>query len=660
MGIGELIRKIPSFGSWILVPLGMVLASPGSARADAVEFTATVDRKEISSDESISLKLSVKTEGNVGMGTPTYSAPEFDLINQFDNTFIESFYKAGRFGVRNNRDVTHVLRPQRTGTLTISNIRVEVAGKSYSAPPVTIQVTSGGGGTLPPKGYGGAGVGLRGAGKRQVTAGNQVFVRAEVDRSRAVKGEQVIVSYYLYRRVRVFNVQVDKYPSLPGFLREDIEMPVLGARLPSEVTILDGVKYERSLLVRYAAYPLKEGKLTVDPMQLRATYYVNRPGLPGLGDDDMDQMFQPFMNFFNNMAPQTATSTSDPVTVEVNPLPEEGRPASFSGAVGQFDIQGAVDRYEARVGEALTLTLKIEGRGNVTSIEQPKFQLPTGVDVYDSKGKTKSGRGGVGERVFEILLIPRSSGKFQIPSIELSYYDPQARKYVAKSTQPIDIQVAEGAPGSAPPPAPVQAGTPQLQQPESKGGSPALRPILPPAGESSLGASGSSSSQTLPWILWLSLASLLGWMGLDLLRERSRREGAVRQAELMASLKSWEKLKADAASSANGAPFQEIGELYERLTGAVYDAIDRAHALGSRSHSRDDLRRMLVEERGLPEPVWKKISDLLEFAEAVRFASSVGAVSEQAARTQLERWVGEGQAVEEALVRQAARAKKSG
>lgn len=636
------------FNSLILT-LGCLLGS-ASALASGVDFRASIDQTEISTDESVSLKFTLKTEGSAASGTPQYDAPDFDLVNQFDSSYVESYYDNGKFGVKYSRDLTRVLRPKKVGSFSITGISVNVAGQTYTAPDITVNVTAGGVGTPPPRGYGGAGVGLRGAGKRPPSAANQVFLRAEVDKTNVFKGEQVIVSYYLYRRVRVFNIQVDKYPALNGFFREDLEMPVLGQRLPSEVTVLDGVQYERSLLTRYAAYPLKDGKLTVDQMRLRATYYGSR-NAPGFGDEELDEAFQPFMNFFGQMNPMNATAASDPVTIEVEPLPESGKPANFSGGVGDFDVQSMVDRYEIKAGEAITLTLKIEGKGNVSAIEEPKPKWPAGVEVYDSKSRVKSGRGGAGEKIFEILLIPRTAGKLEIPGIELAYFDPKAKKYVSKTTLPVAVQVGEGVPGQQPPQSsqPTQPGAPQ---------GPILSPILPPGAVSAISIP-SGWLQRLPWIAALGFFGLCGWMASDRLRSKRRLQELAKEAQLRQESKSWQKLKEDARNAVSGASFKEVVDSYDRLTAAVYDSIDRVYKTGARALARTDLKEAVVSQGGLPDPSWRKLTELLDFAEMVRFASSAGAVSESTARSHLQKWVADAQAIEDAMIRSSSRIARS-
>ena len=249
-------------GSLLLI-LHVLVALSGASTSAEVKFSATVDRNEISSDEVVSLKFSVEIEGGSSPEAPAFQAPEFSVINQFTSNNIQSYYENGRFGMRHTWQLTHVLRPNRVGTHRITGIRIVFSGKPLTAPDITVRVVAGGQATPPSRGYGGGGAGLRGSAKRVSSV--PFMIRAEVDRAKVFKGQQLVVSYYLYRRTRVFNIQVDKYPMLNGFFREDLEMPVLGHSLASERVIVDGIAYDRHP-VRYAAYPLKDGQLSIDPM----------------------------------------------------------------------------------------------------------------------------------------------------------------------------------------------------------------------------------------------------------------------------------------------------------------------------------------------------------------------------------------------------------
>lgn len=631
-----------------------------TAHAADVAFTAELDRNEISQDESVALKMSVRADGQLQLqGPPRFSAPDFDLVNEFTSNFVESFYENGKFGIRNNQQFTKVLRPKRTGTFKIERFEIQVNGNTVTAPPLTVRVAAGGAGTPPPQNYGGGGMGLRGAVKKPSQGSTTgFFVRAEIDKARIYKGEQLVVSYFLYRRARVFNIQVDKYPILGGFLREDLEMPVLGQRLDNENVVLDGVPYERSLLSRYAAYPLKEGKLPIDSMTIKANYF--NPSQFGMSDED-----DPFMGFFNQLAPRSGTSTSDPVSVEVLPLPTDGRPASFAGGIGDFQLSSSADKGEVKANEAVTLTLSVQGKGNISAIEAPKVPWPTGIELYESKGKVKGGKAGIGQKDFEFLLVPRASGRITLPAIEMSFFDPEKKTFVTRSTQPIEIQVAEGLPpvGSLGVPSASSNGN----RPSGTAGGPRsdLADTLAPLkrGADTLAEPilrwSSRVLQVLVALGWLAMTAVAAMIGHRVWLRRQKRAAAEASIRRAAETKSWSRLGQLAKTLAVAAPgpdtSRELILVHELLCGAVYDAIDREYALGARSLPRAELGRLLTEEQGLPSLIWERLAKLLEYSEMVRYASQAGMVSDQAARGELVTWVSEGQSLAEALARRKTR-----
>ncbi|MGK5085936.1 BatD family protein [Bdellovibrionota bacterium FG-2] len=638
---------------WINLTVFLALGAAPVFAKDVV-LSAELDRQEISIDESVSLKLSVTVEGDSNASQPRFSAPNFEVINQFQNTFVQSFYENGRFGMRNQVNITKVLRPLKSGDLQITGIQVSIDGKNHTSPDLRVRVLPGA--SSPSGGSANSGAGVSGparvTGKRP--AGAYIFVRAEVDKERAVKGEQVVVSYYLYRRVRVFNIQVEKYPVLPGFLREDMEMPILNQRLDSERVILDGIAFERSLLLRYAAYPIQEGKLKIDPLSLKYQHYTNTQSM-----DNND----PFMNFFQQMTPHVGSSRSDTVSVDVVPVPEEGRPPSFSGAVGDFSVVSALDKNEVRANEAVTLTVKIEGRGNLASIKDPQAKWPENVELYDTKGTAKTGRSGVGEKVFEILLIPRAPGKLTLPGLEFSFFDPSKKAYVTKSTAPIDLQVAEGAPGSVVPQrAPPSQANQQGVQAQSGVGAPAGAPLAskvieirdlkgPEEKTESISVNGFPVWRWLYWGACVGFTVLLMFVGLDLIRKVKTKVNDPESASNKQKhvLRTFSELRKMSRQVLSGTAWLEVVGGYEKICGQVFDALDRYSEIGARSLSRDELRRILVDEQGLSDDAWKRTEKLLEFAEMVRFASSAGAVSESSARNEFGKWVGEAEALVKTL-----------
>ena len=615
--------------------------SVAQAVAPQPQFNVQVDRNRISLDDTIALKLVVSSESSNRLGTPEFDAPDFDVVNEFSSVSIQSQYDPtrGGFSTENRQQITKVMRPRKAGNLKISGIRLSVNGRYMTAPDIIVQVASSG--QPSPQAPRQRGLTVDSL-DPPPTRGRQAFVRAEVDKPRLYKGEQVIVSYYLYHQVKIFNVQVDKYPVLNGFLREDLDIPVVGQRLLSERVTLNGIPYERTLLAQYAAYALQEGTLSVDSMALKYNYYA----MPRDSDGD-----DPLFGFFQQMTPRVGSAQSEQVRIEVADLPAAGRPQTFGGGVGDFNVVSAVNKYEVRANEAVTLTVKVEGKGNTAAIHEPKAQWPDSVELYDSKGRASPSRGGVGEKVFEFLLIPRTPGKVERPPLEFGFFDPKKKEYYTKSTQPVTLTVLDPAPGTTLvlPTKDQAVGDPQRGKFEKESKPLEMRYLKAPS-------EGASDLFLLP--IWrflylgcsIAFAFLLVLIGKDLFQKARKKVGA-QPAPHFSDSKQWENLHRLAQTALSGIPWNDVVGAYDVLSHLILEAIDAVYSVGAKSLSLDELKRRLVDEQGLAEGTWERITRLLEFSDLVRFASSVGGVSEAKARADLQKWVTEAEVTVKTLDR---------
>jgi hypothetical protein len=598
----------------------------GSAWAESEEdlevaVDVTVDRSEIGADESLALKFQVKANAQIAVRDPTFHAPDFDLLHQFPTQGVESIYENGRFLMRVEQTWTYVLRPRTTGKHKIQNLSIKVADSKRTWPDLTVTVKDGGQGTPPPSGRTGApssggGAGLRGTDQGRVGSA-PFFVRAEVDQSTVYKGEQMIVSYYLYQRSRIFNLGVEKYPVLEGFIREELEMPVLQQRLEWQPTVVSGVPYQRALLVRYAAYPLREGKLPIDTMALKGNYYSQR-----FQDGEEDD---PFFSLFRQMTPKAALSKSEIFQVEVLPIPLEGRPQNFSGLVGKFEISASVDRSEGKTGEMLTYTLRIDGKGNLSSLEVPKLLgLPEGMEVYSSRSQTKSGKGATGYRAFEYLLVPRQVGDFTLPSQTISFFNPESKRYESASTIPIQLKILQGRVRGQ--------DRDQIRDQNSKTlNSPESGSLPSDSGFTRRLTFGlkrmSSVLQVLAYLL-LGAQVLLGFV--YFLKQRGALEKWRRS--LLGRRSSRKSVDWGPAETAvqralqPGASDQTVVLAYGVMEETLHGFLTEVLGVPSRGKTLVELRNSLVEERKLPHNLWDVLEKDLEFFEHFRFASLAGAI----------------------------------
>ncbi len=616
----------------------------------APQFSASVESQEVAQDESVTLKLTVKLDGSSEPDSaPRFEAKDFTLVNEYSEApYLEAVSDGSTYRTTQTLTYVRVLQPKKMGSLTIGGFSVRVEGQVLTAPAVKIQVGPGGSATEPPSGYGGGGTGLRGAAKNLALSGG-FKVRAEVDKSQVFKGEPLIASFYLYSRGFMSSPEVSKYPAFSDFLREDLEMPILNSgALPGEQVVLDGAVYTRYLLARYQLIPVKTGKLTVDPMVMKAEY---RPQLQDLSAEDALQMA------YQMMMPRSGVSSSDPITIEVLPVPTAGRPESFSGGIGNFEISASADRASLRQGESFRYTVRVQGKGDLSSIQAPVLKLPEGFEKYETQVQVRGGKGGPGEKVFETLILAKKPGRWTLPAIEFSAFDPSHRTFSRQSAPEITLEVL---PGEG-----------MIQE---NSASPAVPSAGQPAGGASSGDSGGAEAKVARadrserWRGWMGagwadrlsvvLASvgfgaglwIFGWAPL---RQRGRKWIQARRdrsSDRKASRR-WKRIEKGAGSAlqSRSAPFAEVVEVYEQLSGVLFDALDARYGLGARSRPRQELGGLLQSDHGMAPTLWERVDRLLEYAETVRYAAGSGAVSELEARQELPRWVAEARVLESLL-----------
>lgn len=579
--------------------------------AHAVEMTAEIDRPEIADDESVTLQVKVKADNEVPMEEPQFAAPDFETINQFQSSYIQSYYDNGKVGAVFERTFTYVLRPKKQGKLSIDQIKTKVGEELLNAPALTVQVSTGGQATPPPANYGGAGNGLRGSGK--VGKGAAVFVRAEVDHTSVVKGEPITVSYYFYSRHPSFNVVAEKYPTMSGFLKEEIDMPVLTGRLSAQIVTLDGVAYHRALLARYSASALKEGKLIIDSMYTKAQYVEQpraRTGGGGFGDEE-DLFFQ----FFNQLAPRIAQLKTDPITIEVQSLPPA--PAGFDGAIGEFNWVAVADRTSLKVNESMTWTLKLEGKGNFANLKMPKVELPDGLQLFESKDQLRGGKAGTqGEKIFESLIVPRSGGTYTLPSVPFTYFNPRKKQYVTIKSDGIPVSV-EGVAESTSADSLADRRSDQTSktvQADTTG--PKSEPVLDTSGwklpKYKLRFRGRELILQLLALLMIAL-SVVGVIWIRKNPGRGPSRGRVLRGETERLRQEFKTLDWAAVSSEDALRF------YGRAQDHLMDQVSEVQGQNVRALTRLELQETVRNAGKVGETLWNRIVTVLEYGEQVRF-----------------------------------------
>lgn len=459
------------FPSLIYFLMSFLLSFSVSA---AVVVEATVDRREMGLGDTVNLSVSVQSSESVEVQEPRVpQLAGFDLVNAWNSSGVSTKLVQGQGGMQfqtvRRQDFNYVLTPQKDGTLTIPGFEVVVDGKTYNTKPIQMKIArQGSGAAQPPAGMpgfdemdeaeemfnqlmqrrGGGALPKPSARNLPVNPNEAFFIQSEIDKTDVYEGEQIVVSWYIYTRGNILSLDRLKFPDLKGFWKEIIEeVPALNFT----PEIVNGVAYRKALLASHALFPIKPGTSVIDEYKIKAQ--VQLPTSP-FGAFGMGKAY-------------TYQRSSERVKITVRPLPTEGKPADFSGAVGQFDVRAQVEGSQFPVNQPFSLKVRFEGQGNAKLIELPNLQLPAGIEVYDTKSDAKYFKNGRSYKEFEVLIIPRQEGNVQIPAMSFSMFDPVQRKYVSKKTESISVKVipnpggannvGSSLPGSAPKPAAPEA-----------------------------------------------------------------------------------------------------------------------------------------------------------------------------------------------------------
>lgn len=404
-----------------LLAVLLTLAAP----AGAVTVTAEVNKVVAEMREQIVLAVTVS---GPQASLPKPRVPALADFEVYESGTNQSFsFVNGK--VSSQVTYTYVLAPRKPGRARVPAISVEVDGQSVSSDPIDIEIVAGG---QSPAASPGAAAPRRPAASA-APSGQEIFLEASLDKTRAYVGEQVTLTMSFETAVPLLgNVNYDA-PKLEGFLSED-----LGQAQANE---LRGGRPYNATRVRTALFPVHPGKLLIGSAQARTA--VAR-GVSAGGDL--------FERFFSMSSPEPVAVRSEPVSVEVLPLPEEGKPAEFAGAVGRYRLRAAVDRSRLKAGEAATLTVTIEGTGNLRSVGEPRRPELPQLRFFDTESSVtvekKDGAVG-GVKTLKTVFVPRASGALVIPPLTLWHFDPAKRAYVKAESQALRLEVEAGAPGAA-------------------------------------------------------------------------------------------------------------------------------------------------------------------------------------------------------------------
>lgn len=330
---------------------------------------------------------------------------------------------------------TYVLLPKSAGSFTLPSAKAEVNGTQVSSKAPTIEVVADGAASQGSSSSSASSQQQQSSSAQQETrpAGKDLYMKFTLSRTNVVVGEPIHATLKLFTRGNnIAGFEDAKFPTFNGFWAQETDSP---QSIEFQRENVGNAIYNTAVLRRWVIIPQKSGSIDIDPAELIC-----------LVQERYSRGNSIFDGFFDDYQTIRKRVVSDAYKVTVSALPS-GAPASFTGAVGKFDIKASISADSLKLHDAASVTVTVSGKGNVSLVGAPKISFPPDSEVYDTKttdNVEKSSGGTSGAKVFEYPFIPRSYGDFEIPQIEFSYYDINARKYVTISTPALPYHVEKG------------------------------------------------------------------------------------------------------------------------------------------------------------------------------------------------------------------------
>ena len=399
------------------------------ALAAELNFSAEADRTTVGLGEQF--QLTVTVEGtNIG-GAPPPQVPAMTDFDQLGSTSSQSTnisFVNGRMTQQNSISFIYFLSPKRVGNLTIPPFTLSFKGTTYQTQPIAVTATKESQAPPPQQQQQQSPFGLPGRSQPRSSGRGSVVLTSSADRTSVYQSEQVTVTFVIYTQAQLGDLG---FKNVPGFTGTWAEQLFDAKELNWRNATYNGQRYSAATLKQVALFPTQSGQVKIDKMTVTGQVVV---------DDGWFGSARPF------------EASSDPITINVKPFPEVGKPQDFSGGVGDFKVKAALSRDSSVGGEPLTLTISVSGTGNIGLVGEPKLAPISGVKVLspETKQTTRTSDGRVaGERTFSYPLIPTADGKFLIPEVPMAFFNPKTGAYYEQTTPRLEF-VASGATGKVP------------------------------------------------------------------------------------------------------------------------------------------------------------------------------------------------------------------
>ncbi len=410
---------------WVVLAVCLGAALPAFAKGSV---TVRLDKNVLRTGEQTRMAVSISTDGGQVQGPPTIPAVDGLNIVPLNNSFSQQFSSInGQTQITLQYDYFFDVYAIKEGKYTIQGVKATLDSGEVTGNAVEVSVFPGAE-PVPTR--------SPSLSTPQKENWHDVYILADVSQKEAYVGEEIILSYDLvfhqqfkqwFERTmflrRDYAVMNEQRGALKDFLSETVNLKFEGEMNPVRLSGRKDLFFQKPL-VRYILFPLKAGDYSCAPFE------------------NIEVMIPAYRGFSANLT--AVPIQPEPVALKIKPLPEEGKPDIFNGAVGSFQLKVSADPTEITEGNTVTLSVTLEGLGNIKNAPSPVLPDLSHFDQFDPTRKedVQVTPEGVRGRVdYSYVLIPHDVNANEIGPVRYAYFDPAEGKYKSLASAPIPLTI---------------------------------------------------------------------------------------------------------------------------------------------------------------------------------------------------------------------------
>jgi len=420
--------------------LGLLTALGVSAQSE-LDVSARLQPSLIGLEELAHLSIEVKGEGFGGRGfDPKFELENLDIAG---GPSTSTSFRLDNGVASRSLTLTWLLKPRATGVARVHSFQVQIGETLFSPPDLEIEVQQ------------------DAVGRQEARSGRsrdpfesffprldtrqrrrpeqpKVFLRAEVEPRQPYVGQQALYTLFLFTQVDVESINPEKLPDFQGFWVRELDQP---ANANLEMVDIDGERFGKVAVLRRAIFPLRAGPLELGPAKVQLTLRIP--------DQTFGQMFS---------TTEQVRRDSNGLALDVRDLPVPA-PEGYAGAVGDLKVAAELDPAEVAIGDAATYSVTLSGIGHIQGLPAPTLPEIPGLRSFPPQQESDErviGDRVHGRRTWSFVLVPETPGDFDLPPVEISFFDPargefataraaEARFRAIAAAAPIPVPALEAA-----------------------------------------------------------------------------------------------------------------------------------------------------------------------------------------------------------------------